>query len=823
MCGTEYYSSFHNIEQITKHFFARFKVERTIFQRHFIHQDPLPTPNEQEQLASLFINRLILLYFLQERGLLNGDIHYLTHQLQTTRRHNGPDTFYNSFLLILFHQGLGVAERSPHIKELLGEVPYLGGSLFTRRNVEYQHPTLILPDTAFERIFAFFDLYRWHLDEPPIKEKDVLTPNVLGYIFEQYINQQQMGAYYTMEDVTAYIANNTIIPYLFDVLTQHAPEFFAPQSPIWHSLQTMPERYISKALASHAYLPDETPHEYSQRRHIYMQVQALMVSGQIHTIDDFISYNLNLKRFAIDFIQSLVNPALLLTCYQQLISMTILDPTCGSGAFLLAALRTLLPLYEACLDQFQKLTYHPACQSILMDMSTPKSLRRYKIVKTIVTRNLYGIDLMEEATEICKLHLFLTLIAQVELPQDIEPLPNIDHNIQAGNVLTAMDSTKEITRASAMVTDMLQPDPASIPAWQHAFKDILQQEGFSIIIGNPPYVEFSAQTFPYSLKHFTTHVCTNLYTCVVERSHQLLSARGRQGMILPLAAFSTKRMQPFLEAFRRWFPVSWLSFYHFRPSMLFSGGKVANIPTAIYITKAKGPEKRFSTQLMKWSHEQRSILFSRLIYHHITASSDPVNRHYYPKLSQSCEDIILNRLLTHPTVSTYISPIPNRNTMYYRTAGGLYWKIFVNFPWPYHTTSNKQCFFQEIYHRDIFVALFNSSLFWWYYTVTFDTFNLKDYMLFGFRFTYPDNPALIQELQKYSQRLMEDFSQHAKHLKRGQTGSYTIYARKSKPIIDAIDRLLAQHYGLSASELEFILNYDIKYRLGFTPDERSTD
>ncbi|GER86002.1 hypothetical protein KDW_01640 [Dictyobacter vulcani] len=47
-----------------------------------------------------------------------------------------------------------------------------------------------------------------------------------------------------------------------------------------------------------------------------------------------------------------------------------------------------------------------------------------------------------------------------------------------------------------------------------------------------------------------------------------------------------------------------------------------------------------------------------------------------------------------------------------------------------------------------------------------------------------------------------------------QTDSYTIYARKSKPIIDRIDELLAQHYGLTAEELDFIINYDIKYRMG---------
>jgi hypothetical protein len=152
--------------------------------------------------------------------------------------------------------------------------------------------------------------------------------------------------------------------------------------------------------------------------------------------------------------------------------------------------------------------------------------------------------------------------------------------------------------------------------------------------------------------------------------------------------------------------------------------------------------------------------------------------------------------------------------MFYRSAGGLYWKVFLNFPWPYQTTSNKQCVFQPEYERDVFVALFNSSLFWWYYSVTFDTFNLKDYMLFGFRFTYPDDNILVDALRNQCKRLMEDFCKNAKHLLRAGTGSYTLYARKSKHILDDIDALLALHYGLSNDELDFIIQYDIKYRMG---------
>jgi len=58
--------------------------------------------------------------------------------------------------------------------------------------------------------FAFFEQYRWHLDERPLKKDDEINPDVLGYIFEKYINQKQMGAYYTKEDITGYICRNTV-------------------------------------------------------------------------------------------------------------------------------------------------------------------------------------------------------------------------------------------------------------------------------------------------------------------------------------------------------------------------------------------------------------------------------------------------------------------------------------------------------------------------------------------------------------------------------------------------------------------------------------
>ena len=97
-------------------------------------------------------------------------------------------------------------------------------------------------------VFDFFDGYRWHLDERPRREDNEINPDVLGYIFEKYVNQKQMGAYYTKEDITGYITRNTVIPFLFDVAKKECPVAFRAGGGVWRLLQDDPDRYIYPAV-----------------------------------------------------------------------------------------------------------------------------------------------------------------------------------------------------------------------------------------------------------------------------------------------------------------------------------------------------------------------------------------------------------------------------------------------------------------------------------------------------------------------------------------------------------------------------------------------
>ena len=137
--------------------------------------------------------------------------------------------------------------------------------------------------------------------------------------------------------------------------------------------------------------------------------------------------------------------------------VSVLDPTCGSGAFLFAALNILKPLYEACLQRMRGFLedleaaglHHPKkfedFKSIIQE-SQRHPRQDYFILKAIIVNNLFGVDIMEEAVEICKLRLFLKLVAQVDSQDRIEPLPDIDFNIRAGNTLVGYARYEDVER-----------------------------------------------------------------------------------------------------------------------------------------------------------------------------------------------------------------------------------------------------------------------------------------------------------------------------------------------------------------------------------------
>jgi len=481
-----------DVERVTKRFYERFKAEHGGFLKFL---RGIPDEAAQRWYASVMINRLMFIYFIQKKGFLDGDPNYLRTRLASSAA-TAPGHYYADFLRPLFFEGFARQEgdRSVETNRLLGQVPYLNGGIFQEHPIEQAYGAAIqIADTAFERLFDFFDAYHWHLDERPLRADNEINPDVLGYIFEKYINQKQMGAYYTKEDITGYISQ-IIIAFLLDEVRRRCPASFEGASAAWRLLRDDPDRYIYPAMrhgtalplpaeiaagtadvaqrtewnrpapAEYA-LPTEIWREVVARRQRYEEVKAKLAAGEVQQVNDLITHNLDLRQFAQDVIASCDEPELLRAFWRAIEAITVLDPTVGSGAFLFAALNVLEPLYEGCLERMQAFVddlersgepHRPEKYSdfrkVLARVAQHPN-RRYFILKSIVINNLYGVDIMEEAVEICKLRLFLKLVAQVERVEDVEPLPDIDFNVRAGNTLVGYATREDVQRALTTATD----------------------------------------------------------------------------------------------------------------------------------------------------------------------------------------------------------------------------------------------------------------------------------------------------------------------------------------------------------------------------------
>ncbi len=308
-------------------------------------------------------------YFIQKRGYLDNDLNYLQNKLKEVKQKEGKNVFYSfyrDFLLQLFHQGLGQPQKTRKLTVDLGNIPYLDGGLFDVHVLERQFDEIKIRDDAFERIFNFFDQWNWHLDTSVEASGRDINPDVIGYIFEKYINDRAaMGAYYTREDITDYIGKNTIIPFLFDKVKREYPKAFKSDGYLWTFLKESGDTYIYDAVKKGVYkasngsspkkiedqnIPEniaigldtqrpelldrrkawniKTPEEYALPTEIwretigrwkrYFEVKKKIANGEVTGINDFITYNLNIRQFIQDILENTDDPDLIRHFYKAI-------------------------------------------------------------------------------------------------------------------------------------------------------------------------------------------------------------------------------------------------------------------------------------------------------------------------------------------------------------------------------------------------------------------------------------------------------------------------------------------------------------------------
>lgn len=926
---TQRVRSAFDVEKLTRQFYDRFKSEHGTFMSFIT---GLQNAEHLEWYASLMLNRLMFVYFIQKKGYLDGDRNYLRNRLKLIQKSAGDDQFlrfYRHFLLRLFHEALGNNTRSKELDDLVGDVPYLNGGLFDVHELERRYDCIEIPDAAFEGLFDFFDAYQWHLDDRPLRSDNEINPDVLGYIFEKYINQKQMGAYYTKEDITEYIARNAIVSEFLSqafepgamskvvgsLISEDSDAYVFP-AVATGILDSMPD-IVSRGLTDIAArgqwnapsdsamsVANETWREWAARRQWFQETTTRGTSGAIDTPDAIVAANLDIRQVAQDIIETCNEPEQLLRFYATLSRLTVLDPTCGSGAFLFAALNVLEPLYDACLERMTALTETLDARTSgviqqfanILDQVAQHPNHRYFILKTIMLNNLYGVDIMEEAVEICKLRLFLKLVAEVQRPDDLEPLPDIDFNVRAGNSLVGFASRAEVDQTLAgrmdfegigtriesaaanagrlfnefrhvqtasnpgdagvrgakdalrdgleglraeldaqlaSIYNIDRADSQAVTKWKNShqpfhwfaeFYDVIAGGGFDCVIGNPPYVEYRDVAPTYSLPKglYNTAECKNLYAFTYERSLRLVREGAWVGLIIPVSSLCTERYRPLQKLWlERGLTIA--SSFNDRPSRLFEGIEHARLAIVLHRSD-RSPAKVFTTGYLKWTAAERSTLFERLTFADATNTLSPLG---IPKIGRSIEAKILQRLEAEPRQLAHFLRKSGAARLYYTRKLSHFVQILDFVPeiidQSGHTrepSELKELRFENRPTALAYLAMLNSSLFYWYLSVFSDCRNLNRREVDATPFAVDEASAqTISQLSELATRLMMDFRRHSemRAMSYASVGTLTIqciFPRRSKVIIDEIDEVLANHYGFTDSELDFMRNFDVKYRMG---------
>jgi type I restriction-modification system DNA methylase subunit len=226
-------------------------------------------------------------------------------------------------------------------------------------------------------------------------------------------------------------------------------------------------------------------------------------------------------------------------------SIKVLDPGCGSGSFLIEAYQDLLDWYlNAYIAQKR---YNPKLKVPIIKIPARKKgeVDTYKLTiqerKRILTTHIFGVDIDSQAVEVTNLSLMLKAIEGIQSGEiqgllfSERVLPDMSHNIKCGNSIIGMDFYEQGTLG---LTDDEQYKINAFD-WAHEFPDSMDNGGFDVILGNPPYVFARDGGFKnYEKEYFYSHYKRqnyqlNTYSLFTERAYQLLKKNGRLGFIIP--------------------------------------------------------------------------------------------------------------------------------------------------------------------------------------------------------------------------------------------------------------------------------------------------
>jgi len=180
----------------------------------------LATPEGARAFTQRLLNRLLFLYFLQRKGWLAGDPHFLTHQARRLAQADPPGNVWRDLLQPLFFDTLN--RRRLNDVSPWGDIPYLNGRLFEPVDPDTDEQ-VFLPDDLFDPhdpqgLLGFFNGYNFTVaEDTPLEQEVALDPELLGKVFENLLEEAergQTGTFYTPRSIVHYLARRALWLYL---------------------------------------------------------------------------------------------------------------------------------------------------------------------------------------------------------------------------------------------------------------------------------------------------------------------------------------------------------------------------------------------------------------------------------------------------------------------------------------------------------------------------------------------------------------------------------------------------------------------------------
>jgi hypothetical protein len=361
-----------SIEKVTEKFFDDYK--KIFFRiRNEVKKQGI-SQKEAHEFALQLLNRIMFIYFIAKKRWLNNDIHFMktfwnSYKLERNKGTVNPNSFYEVWIKNLFFKAFN--NRQNEIKDLpkswidiFYTFPYLNGGLFRENRLD--NLKVALKDDLFGDIIGFFDKYNFTIKEDmPLEQEVAVDPAMIGYVYESLANvaeeiydRTDLGIFYTPRVEVDFMCRRALVEYL----SKQLPDI--PKDKLYEFVFDEDKEKIEKYFTS---------------------------QGIWNKLDDILN------------------------------DLTVVDPACGSGSFLVGMMNVLLELYKVIYKNLNR-EFYP-----------------FDVKSSIIGRSLFGVDVMPWAVHAAELRLWLQLIIETEFTTEQlkqRPLlPNFNLNLRVGDSL----------------------------------------------------------------------------------------------------------------------------------------------------------------------------------------------------------------------------------------------------------------------------------------------------------------------------------------------------------------------------------------------------